>query len=81
MSEEFALKLAEEQIVVLREALLESAIENAKLKRENRRYSGALYDAMCSRTPEDPVDEWFKDIELDHTLGEARVLLTEQETG
>ena len=33
---EFALKLAEEQIVVLREALLESEAENAKIKRGSK---------------------------------------------
>ena len=42
MSREFALKQAEEQIAILRSALLESETENAALKRENERYVDVL---------------------------------------
>ena len=49
MSREFALKQAEEQIDILRSALLESETENAELKRElrteRRTTLGALLDS------------------------------------
>ena len=44
MSREFALKQAEEQIDILRSALLESEAENAELKRENERLLLALFN-------------------------------------
>ena len=50
--------------------------ENAALKRENKRYSGALYDAMCLTIEHD--DDIFSDIRLDHLMGVA--LLTAQES-
>ena len=49
--------------------------EHAALKRENKRYSGALYDAMCLTIEHD--DDIFSDIRLDHLMGVA--LLTAQE--
>jgi len=39
------------------------------LKRENKRYSGALYDAMCLQVEHD--DDIFSDIRLDHLVGVA----------
>ena len=46
MSREFALKQAEEQIDILRSALLESETENAALKRENEAWRQAGEDAI-----------------------------------
>ena len=50
--------------------------ESASLKRENRRYSAALYDALCLQVEHD--DDIFSDIKLDHLMGVA--LLTGRDT-
>lgn len=44
---------------------------NAKWQAENKRLSGALYDAMCLQVEHD--DEIFSDITLDHDLEIAKV--------
>ena len=49
----------------------------AKLKRENKRYSAALYDAL-TRKHDGPSDELFTDLEVDHLMGVALLVDTEE---
>ena len=58
-----------------RERITQLKEENAALKLENKRYSGALYDAMCLQVDHD--DDIFSDIRLDHLMGVA--LLTKEQ--
>ena len=43
--------------------------KNKALRRENKRYSAALYDALCLQVEHD--DDIFSDIRLDHLMGVA----------
>ena len=85
MSREFALKQAEEQIDILRSALLESATENAELKREKEaddiRWMQIAYfvESLRMNTAEKGMVAGWLD-ELDEILNlKPDALLTEQE--
>ena len=75
MSREFALKQAEEQIDILRSALLESETENAKLKGENEKehkqvcqFIRDMYTGRFAKRADDywELPQWIRDaIEAD----------------